>query len=176
LRLWAGLGVGRACSYYYNTAAPGRLDPGPNPGRTGAREVLKPVLVFSTLGVVHTQTKAEDRTTAARQFAVEAARLAADTHCHSVVVLDVRGISPVTDFFILATGTSPRQMRSVADEIAELGQKHSYAPLSTNGYEGHAWILVDFVDVVLHIFSGDARTYYDLDNLWGDAQRVEWEK
>jgi ribosome-associated protein len=124
--------------------------------------------------VVQTQTKAEDRTTAARQFAVEAARLAASTHCHSVVVLDVRGISPVTDFFILATGTSTRQMRSVADEIAELGQKHTYAPLSTNGYEGSSWILVDFVDVVLHIFSNDARTYYDLDNLWGDAQRVEW--
>ena len=128
----------------------------------------------STPRVVQTQTKAEDRTTAARQFAVEAARLAASTHCHNVVVLDVRGISPVTDFFILATGTSTRQMRSVADEIAELGQKHTYAPLSTNGYEGNSWILVDFVDVVLHIFSNDARTYYDLDNLWGDAQRVEW--
>jgi len=96
-------------------------------------------------------------------------------HCHSVAVLDVRGICQVTDFLVLATGTSSRQMRSVAADAAELGEKQDYAPLPTDGYEGDNWLLVDFIDVVLHIFSNDARNYYDLDNLWGDAQRVEWE-
>ncbi len=92
-----------------------------------------------------------------------------------MAVLDVRGISPVTDYFILATGTSDRQMRSVADQIEELGGPLRFKALSRNGYEGSSWILTDFVDVVLHVFSPAARSYYDLDNLWGDAPRVAWE-
>jgi ribosome-associated protein len=113
-------------------------------------------------------------TDGAKQFAIEAARLAANTRCNNVVVLDVRGISPITDYFVIATGTSPRQMRSVADEIAEFGEKKDFAALSQSGYDGESWILSDFVDVVLHLFSPDARQYYDLEGLWGDAKRVEW--
>src|SRR5687767_3010689 len=109
------------------------------------------------------------RIQAAREFAIEAARLAANTRCHNVVVLDVTGLSPVTDFFILATGTSPRQMRTVIDEVSELGEARNFAPYMNSGYEGEQWILVDFIDVVLHVFSQDARQFYDLDNLWGDA-------
>jgi ribosome-associated protein len=112
---------------------------------------------------------------AARQFAIEAARLAASTRCNNVVVLDVSGISPVTDFFVVATGTSPRQMRSVSDDIAELGEGQNFAPLSQSGQDGESWMLTDFVDVVVHLFSPDARQYYDLDGLWGDAKRVEWQ-
>jgi ribosome-associated protein len=93
-----------------------------------------------------------------------------------VNVLDVRGLSPITDFFVIATGTSGRQMRSVADEIEELGQPRQFTALSRNGYEGESWILTDFVDVVLHIFNTETRGYYDLDNLWGDAPRVDWQK
>lgn len=111
---------------------------------------------------------------AAREFAIQAARLAANTRCNNVVVLDVSGISPITDFFVVATGTSPRQMRSVSDEIAELGEKTNFAPLSQSGQDGESWMLTDFVDVVVHLFSPDARQYYDLDGLWGDAKRVEW--
>jgi ribosome-associated protein len=111
---------------------------------------------------------------AAREFAIQAARLAASTRCNNVVVLDVSGISPITDFFVVATGTSPRQMRSVSDEIAELGEKSSFAPLSQSGQDGESWMLTDFVDVVVHLFSPDARQYYDLDGLWGDAKVVEW--
>jgi len=112
------------------------------------------------------------RLEAAKNFAVEAARLAANTRCHNVVVLDLQGLSPVCDFFILASGTSTRQMRAVADEIAELGETLNFAALHRTGYEGESWILVDFVDVVLHLFSDDSRAFYDLDNLWGDAKRV----
>ena len=111
----------------------------------------------------------------ARDFALQAARLASDTRCHSVVVLDVANLSPVTDFFVIATGTSARQMRSVADDIGELGEASNFAPLTISGEKGETWILLDCVDVVVHIFSGDARLYYDLDGLWGDAKRVEWD-
>jgi len=112
---------------------------------------------------------------AARAFAVEAARLASNTRGHNVRVLDVAGISPVTDFFVLITGTSARQMRSVAEEIAEYGREHDFKPLSISGQEGANWVLVDCVDVIIHIFTQESRVYFDLDNLWGDATVVEWE-
>jgi len=116
----------------------------------------------------------EQRIESARKFALEAAQLAANTRCHNVAVLDVRGLSPVCDFFVIASGTSARQMRSVADEIVELGEeKHNHKPLHSDGYEGESWILLDLVDVVVHIFSDEARAYYDLDNLWGDAKRID---
>jgi ribosome-associated protein len=115
------------------------------------------------------------RLEAARRFAIEAARLAANTRCHDVVVLDVSGLSPVCDFFVIATGTSPRQMRTVADDLEELAQAQGYAPLNEAGREGSTWILVDCIDVVIHVFSEEARQYYDLDSLWGDARRVHWQ-
>src|SRR3989442_1021868 len=107
----------------------------------------------------------DDRLDAARNFAVAAAAQAANTRCQDVVVLDVSGLSPVTDFFVIGTGTSPRQMRTVCDEAIELGEKMNMRAFSRDGYEGEIWILVDFVDVVLHVFSPTARSYYDLDNL-----------
>jgi ribosome-associated protein len=113
---------------------------------------------------------------AARRFAIAAAALAADTRCVNVVVLELAGISPLTDFFVLATGSSPRQMRSVADEIDELALKHGYRSLYRSGYEGETWIAVDYVDVVLHLFNAEARAYYDLDNLWGDGEKIAWQE
>jgi ribosome-associated protein len=117
------------------------------------------------------------RSAATRRFAVEAARLAANTRCHNVVVLDVSGLSPVCDYFVIATGTSPRQMRTVADDVIELAEAQRFPPLSESGRDGSGtWILVDCVDVIVHLFGEEARQYYDLDNLWGDAKRVEWQQ
>lgn len=117
-----------------------------------------------------------ERIEAARRFAVEAARLAANTRCRDVLVLNMAGSSPVTDFYVIATGTSPRQMRSVCDDIDELAARHNYKSFHRSGYEGETWIAVDYVDVVIHLFSQPARLYYDLENLWGDARRVDWNK
>jgi len=112
---------------------------------------------------------------AAKQFAIEVARVLADTRCHRVSILDVTGISPITDFLVLASGTSPRQMKSASDAAEELGDTVGYKTLS-RVVESTQWIVEDFVDVIVHVFSQDARDYYDLDNLWGDARRVEWER
>ncbi|MBC8107600.1 MAG: ribosome silencing factor [Anaerolineae bacterium] len=120
-------------------------------------------------------TDAAGKLAGARQFAVDAARHAANTRCTNVVVLDLTGLSPVCDFFVIATGTSARQMRTVADEIGELADQKKFAPLASTGYEGESWILVDCVDVVVHIFNAQTRGYYDLDNLWGDAKPVQWQ-
>ncbi len=87
-------------------------------------------------------------------------------------MLDVRGISPIADYLVIATGTSPRQMRTVCDEAAALAEQHDYSALSRAGLSGETWMLIDLVDVVVHVFNQQARLYYDLDGLWGDAQKV----
>lgn len=89
-----------------------------------------------------------------------------------MVVLDLKGLSPVTDFFVIGTGTSARQMRAVADDLEELA-KELGDRVMTRSIDDH-WIVLDFVDVVIHIFSDEARAFYDLESLWGDAQRVTW--
>src|SRR5580704_6340970 len=81
----------------------------------------------------------------ARQFAIEVARILADTRCHQVVILDVAGISPVTDFLVLASGTSPRQMKSASDAAEELGDAIGYKTLS-RVVESSQWIVQDFFD------------------------------
>lgn len=91
-------------------------------------------------------------------------------------MLDVSGIAPECDFLVIATGTSARQMRSVADDVVELSHSRNFSPLNESGIEGDTWILVDCVDVVVHIFNDESRQYYDLDNLWGDAKPVKWEQ
>ena len=134
------------------------------------RSAQPEVTITSTTSV----SQVADRAQASRQFAIDTARLAANTRCHNVVVLDVRGLSPVTDYYVIATGTSARQMRTVMEDLEELGVARGYAPISRSGYEGETWLLCDMVDVVVHVFNQDARMFYDLDNLWGDAHRIDW--
>ncbi len=110
----------------------------------------------------------------ARDFALAAARMAADTRCTGVVLLDVSKVSPITDYLVIATGTSARQMRSVCDDIEDMAKPIGFRALTRAGHEGETWILVDFVTVVVHVFSAEARGYYDLDNLWGDGEKIEW--
>ncbi|MDP6634761.1 MAG: ribosome silencing factor [Phycisphaerae bacterium] len=111
---------------------------------------------------------------AARMLAIEAARLASDSHCEDVVILDLRGISPVTDYFVVATGTSSRQMRSVADDIALFGKSIGQPVWQKAGMDSSQWVLLDFVDLVVHLFDTQARGYYDLELMWGEAPHVEW--
>jgi len=108
----------------------------------------------------------------AKAFALAAAKLAAERHCTDIAVLDLRDISPATDYFLIATGTSNRQMRSVADEISDTGRDQGFPRFGRAGYEQARWILLDFVDVVVHLFDSEYRGYYDLELLWGDAKRL----
>ena len=109
----------------------------------------------------------------AKAFALAAARLAAGRHCSDIVVLDLKGKSPATDYFVIATGTSDRQMRTVADEISEAAKKQSLQRFGRAGYEKARWILLDYIDVVIHIFDKQYRDYYDLELLWGDAEKLK---
>ena len=112
----------------------------------------------------------------AKEFALAAAKVAAGRHCSDIVVLDLKGKSPATDYFVIATGTSDRQMRTVADEICEAAKEKGQQRFGRAGYEQARWILLDFIDVVIHIFDTEYRDYYDLELLWGDAERLKWDK
>jgi ribosome-associated protein len=110
----------------------------------------------------------------ARAFAVQAARIAQDRRCSDILVLDLRGLSPATDYFVIATGTSNRQMQTVANEISEAGREQGISRFGRAGYEQARWVLLDFVDVVVHLFDSEYRQYYDLEMLWGDAERIDY--
>lgn len=110
----------------------------------------------------------------AQPFAIEAARLAADSRCTDVVVIDLRGISSVADFFVIGTGTSDRQMRAVLDVIDRKAREVGRRAYRTAKPNDDTWLLSDYVDVMVHVFGPTWRGYYDLDGLWGDAPRVEW--
>lgn len=107
-------------------------------------------------------------------FAVEAARLLEDRHCTEVQLLDLRGISQVCDFILIGSGTSDRQMRSVADEVGTLGKERGAARFRTNKDPASTWIIVDFIDLVVHLFEPSRRAYYDLEDLWSDSSVVEF--
>jgi ribosome-associated protein len=112
----------------------------------------------------------------ARELAIAAAGLAHDNNATDIVVLDLRGISPVTQYFVIATGTSDRQMRSVADEIAKHGRKIGQPVWHVAGEKSAEWIVMDFVDVVVHLFDEVYRRYYDLELIWGEAPHVRWRR
>ena len=115
---------------------------------------------------------AKRKTAEAKAFALAAAEVAAGRHCSDIVVLDLKGKSPATDYFVIATGTSDRQMRTVADEICEAAREQGLQRFGRAGYEQARLILLDFIDVVIHIFDNEYRDYYDLELLWGDAERL----
>lgn len=110
----------------------------------------------------------------AERFAVDAARVAAQTRAENVVVLDVRGLCSFADYFVIATGSSDRQMRAVLHHIREHARSIDRKPFRTAEADS-TWMLADYVDVVIHLFDPRHRGYYDLDGLWGDGRPVAWE-
>ena len=93
------------------------------------------------------------------------------------MVLDLAGISPVTDFFVIATGTSSRQMKTVLAKMSDFLRDHDdVVRLGREGMESQRWALLDLFDVVVHVFAPEARSYYALELLWGDAPHIDWEK
>lgn len=88
-----------------------------------------------------------------------------------ILVIDLRGITSVADFFIITTGTSSVHLKAIADEIHEkLNKEENNIPWHIEGYEGLKWILVDYVNIVVHIFDRETRLYYSLEKLWKDAK------
>ena len=91
-----------------------------------------------------------------------------------IVVLDVRELSSVTDYFVIASGTSEPHLRAIVEEITgKLWDEHDLRPVRTDGSTQAAWVALDFFDVIVHVMRADVRERYDLEGLWGDAKRVK---
>jgi ribosome-associated protein len=114
--------------------------------------------------------------TAAKALAVEAARIADDNNAQDVVVLDLRGLSPVADYFVISTGTSRPQMKAIAEKVADFAATLGQKPYREAGLEGGQWAVLDFVDVVVHVFGPAHRQFYDLELIWGAAPKVRWKR
>ncbi|MEA2581813.1 MAG: ribosome-associated protein [Actinomycetota bacterium] len=111
-----------------------------------------------------------------RDVAIAAARAAAEKQATAIVVLDVHDIIVITDFFVICSAGTQRQGRSVIDAIeGSLREGQGVKPLRREGEPDAGWWLLDYVDVVVHVFGQEEREYYDLERLWKDADRVEWD-
>jgi ribosome-associated protein len=100
-----------------------------------------------------------------------AVELALERKAHDVAVLDLRGISTATDYFIIASGNSDVQVKAIADHILEELNEQGTRAQHAEGLRGGRWVLLDYIDFVVHVFHPQARSFYQLENLWGDAPR-----
>ncbi|HEV7498592.1 MAG TPA: ribosome silencing factor [Vicinamibacteria bacterium] len=103
----------------------------------------------------------------------KAARAALDKKADEVVVLDLRKGTAFTDFFVLASGTSQRQLVAIADAVQDTMRAEELRPQHVEGYPRQEWILLDYSGFVVHIFTARTRAFYDLERLWGGAARLE---
>jgi ribosome-associated protein len=112
----------------------------------------------------------------AEELAKTCAELASNKKAEEIVVLDVRGISTFTDFFVICSATSEPQLKAIANEIqTRLKEDHGVRAVAMDGFPASQWIVLDYLQVVVHVFHRDKRAFYSLEDLWGDAPRVEWE-
>lgn len=108
--------------------------------------------------------------------ACQCARVAADNKACDITVLDMRGLTPLYDYFVIVSGASRRQMHTIADEINRMMRTEGEERLSIQGYEASKWIVQDYGDILVHVFDPDTRAYYALEDLWADAGRIDWER
>ena len=105
-----------------------------------------------------------------------AARTAADNKARDIIVLDMRDCTPLFDYFVIATGTSRRQLHTLAEETDAALRAEGDTRIGIEGYEASKWIVQDYGDVMIHVFDPDTRDYYKLEELWADATKVDWEQ
>ena len=103
-------------------------------------------------------------------IAIAAAR---EKKATDIVVLDLRKTDAFTDYFLLCTGANPRQVHAIADSVEQALKAKQVRPSHLEGYQRAEWVLVDYFDFIVHVFSPSARSFYSLERLWGNASRVE---
>ena len=122
-------------------------------------------------------TKRPSRTMPGRDIAIFAAQTAEDKKGDTIIVYDLRGLTDLTDYFVIVTAHSKAQIRAIVETIShDLKKQHNVNKYGQEGNENGQWILLDYSDCVIHIFSPQLRDYYGLESLWGDAPRVNWAK
>jgi ribosome-associated protein len=109
------------------------------------------------------------------RVAVAAARAAAAKQATDIVILDVHELIVITDFFVIGSGSSDRHVKTIVEEVEKALRAEGMKPVRREGETEAQWVLLDYVDFVVHVFSQEQREYYDLERLWRDAPRVAWE-
>ena len=110
------------------------------------------------------------------EIADTGAKAALDRKANNVVVLDLRGLSSVTDFFVICSGNSDTHVAGIANIIEEILDEHGVKLWHREGGKKASWILLDYIDVIVHIFTEDARDFYSLERLWGDAPKITYDE
>lgn len=109
-----------------------------------------------------------------RKLALACRELADNKKAEDIIILDVRELSSITDYFVIATGTSEPHLRAIVDEIVdELKEDHDLRPNAIDGTFHGAWVVLDYFDVIVHVMRHEVREKYDLETLWGDAPRLK---
>ena len=102
-----------------------------------------------------------------------AAAAAADKKALNLIVLDLRKAAGFTDYFVICSGTNPRQIKAIADSVLETLAAQGVKPAHVEGHDRSEWILIDYFDFIVHVFAEETRMFYGLERLWGSAERVE---
>lgn len=112
-----------------------------------------------------------------RELLVTAAKAAAAKKGEDTVVIEVGAVLAITDAFVITSGSNARQVKTIAEEVErQVGEVFGQKPLRTEGLDDARWVLIDYGDFVVHVFLDEVRRYYDLERLWSDAPRVDWEQ
>jgi ribosome-associated protein len=109
-----------------------------------------------------------------REIALRAARAAAAKQAVDVTILDVHDLIVITDYFVIASGQTDRQVKTILEEVERAVRDLGEKPVRREGDADSRWVLLDYIDVVVHVFAQEEREYYDLERLWRDAPRLGW--
>lgn len=129
-------------------------------------------MASSIIGGAAVNQAPSERADRGLRFALAAARVAAENRGRDLVILDMREITPMFDYFVIATGTSRRQLHAMSEEIDNTFAEMGDTRLGIEGYVESRWILLDYGDVVVHLFDEESREYYALEQLWCNAKKV----
>jgi ribosome-associated protein len=127
--------------------------------RSAASDSTSPSTPLSSQGLEHARLSA---------------RVALENKASDVLILDMRGITPLFDYFVLATGVSRRQIHTLAEEIDDALRGEGETRRALEGYEPGRWVVLDYGDLVVHLFDPETRAYYGLEDLWADAPHVDF--
>lgn len=114
-------------------------------------------------------------TVVGKELAIACARAADDMKAEDIRILDVRGLSSITDFIVICSGTSIPHLKAVLREVEALVlERHAVKPLRAEGKPETKWVVLDYVDVMLHVMDDETRNLYGLEDLWGDGDEIQW--
>jgi ribosome-associated protein len=123
------------------------------------------------------ETQVPNYDVSSKDFAIEIARIADDKKADEVLVLHVGEVLGITEYFVLSGASNPRLVGAIADEVtSQMRERYGRSPIRTEGIREQMWVLVDYGDVVVHVFAEETRRFYEIERLYKDVPKVEWQE